>query len=166
MEFQISASAKKVIFGLIGIGLIAFITGIVMDSGSEQFQTRLLSNFLIDGFFFFAIGLGALFFLALQYATETAWWVMIKRVVEGVASYIFVGIGILLVLFVVLTAMHGGGVVNEHGHHVGHIYSWMDSEVVAHDAIIAGKAPFLTSGFFWTVTLIYFAVYIIFFMGF
>lgn len=165
MEFQISANAKKLIFGAIGVGLIAFIVGVILDD-SEQLQTRVFSNFLIDGFFFASISLGALFFLALQYATETGWSVAIKRVVEGVASYVIVGIGILLVVFGVLTVMDGGYVVNEAGHHVGHIYAWMDSEIVDHDPIIQGKAPFLTKGFFWTATAIYCAVYIIFYLGF
>jgi hypothetical protein len=165
MEFQISDRAKKMIFGLIGVGLLAFIIGIIMHSGEEQFMTRLYSNFLIDGFFFFAIGLLALFFLALQYATETAWFVLVKRVIEGVASYVNVGIVVLLLLFIVLTAT-GGGYTESHGHHVGHIYSWMDSEIVAHDEIIQNKAPFLTKWFFWLVTLIYFATYFLFYRGF
>ncbi|MCG8575671.1 MAG: quinol:cytochrome C oxidoreductase [Flavobacteriales bacterium] len=165
MEFQISDKAKKVIFGTIGVGLVAFIIGAIMDSGSEQFTTRLFSNFLIDGFFFFAIALGALFFLALQYATETAWSVMIKRIVEGVASYVIVGIGVLAVLFLVITLMDGA-YTESHGHHVGHIYAWMDSEIVEHDALIAGKAPFLTKWFFWMVTIIYFATYFLFYRGF
>ena len=102
----------------------------------------------------------------MQYATETGWSVAIKRVVEGVASYVIVGIGILLALFAVLTFMDGGYSINEHGHHVGHIYSWMDPEIVAHDEIIANKAPFLTKWFFWVVTGLYFAVYLLFYRGF
>ena len=78
MEFQISSKAKKTIFGAIAIGLVSLIIGIVVHSGDEQFKTRIFSNLLIDGFFFFAIALGALFFLALQYATETGWSVAIK----------------------------------------------------------------------------------------
>ncbi len=166
MEFQISSKTKKVIFATIAIGLILFVIGVIRASDTEQFKTRLFSNFLIDGFFFFAIALGALFFMALQNATETAWWVMVKRVVESVASYIFVGIAVLVVLFLTLTFTDGGYVVNDHGHHVGHIYAWMDAEMVAHDPIIAGKAPFLTKGFFWLATAVYFAVYILFFLGF
>ena len=45
MEFQISAKAKKTIFGVIGVGLLALIVGIVQNSGTDQFATRLLSNF-------------------------------------------------------------------------------------------------------------------------
>lgn len=173
MEFQISAKAKKTIFGVIGVGLVAFIIGIVQNSGTDQFGTRLMSNFLIDGFFFFAIALGALFFLALQYATETGWSVAVKRVVEGIASYVLVGIGILLAVFLVLTFTDGGffgatttidGISTTH--HTGHIYEWMDPTIVEHDTMIAGKAPFLTKPFFWVVSLIYFATYFLFYRGF
>ena len=166
MEYQISSKAKRTIIATVAIGLILFIVGAILDSGSEQFKTRLLSNFLIDGFFFFAIGLGALFFLALQYATETGWYVAIKRVIEGVASYVMVGIGVLLAIFLVITFMDGGYTVNAHGHHVGHIYQWMDPEIVKHDSLIAGKAPFLTKPFFWIVTVIYMATYFLFYRGF
>lgn len=165
MEFQISSKAKKTILSAIIIGIVSLIIGIVIHIGDEQFKTRIFSNLLIDGFFFFAIALGALFFLALQYATETGWSVAIKRVVEGVASYVVWGIGILIAIFAILTFMKGG-YSEVHGHHVGHIYSWMDPEVVAHDKIIANKAPFLTNWFFWACTLTYFVVYFLFYSGF
>ncbi len=173
MEFQISDKTKKAIFTTIGIGLVVFIIGVVRNSGEDTFMTRLFSNFLIDGFFFFAIGLLALFFLALQYATETGWFVLVKRVIEGIASYINVGIVILLVLFIVLSATSGGftGILTDHGHHTGHIYAWMDSAFTdpasaQYDEIIANKAPFLTKWFFWLVTLIYFSIYFFFYRGF
>lgn len=168
MEFQISAKAKKTIFGVIGVGLIAFIIGLVQNKGTDQFATRIMSNFLIDGFFFLAIALGALFFLALQYATETGWSVAVKRVVEGVASYVTVGIIVLLVVFAILTFTDGGwfGAETSHGHRTGHIFSWMDHHVVESDPIIANKAPFLTKPFFWVVTIVYFATYFLFYRGF
>ena len=165
MEFQISSKAKKTIIGAIAIGIISIVIGIIVHIDDEQFKTRIFSNLLIDGFYFFAIALGALFFLALQYATETGWWVAIKRVIEGVASYVVVGIIVLLALFGVLTLMDGG-YTDVHGHHLGHIYSWMDPEIVKHDDIIAGKQPFLTKTFFWVVTAVYFATYFLFFRGF
>ncbi|MBI3134806.1 MAG: quinol:cytochrome C oxidoreductase [Bacteroidetes bacterium] len=147
------------------VGLISVIIGVVVHIDDEQFKTRILSNLLIDGFYFFAIALGALFFLALQYATETGWSVAIKRVVEGVASYVYVGIAVLLALFAFLT-LTKGGYTEVDGHHLGHIYSWMDPQIVEHDTIIANKAPFLTKPFFWVVTALYFAVYILFYRGF
>ncbi len=94
MEFQISAKAKKVLFGIAGLGLVLFLVGVFTDH-TEYAKTRILSNFLIDGLFFLFISLGALFFLALQYATETGWSVAVKRVIEGVASYVLVGVSVV-----------------------------------------------------------------------
>lgn len=164
MEFQISANAKKVIFGLVGVGLALFLIGIFTDD-SDQVKTRLFSNLLIDGLFFLFISLGALFFLALQYATETGWSVAIKRVVEGVASYVLLGGAIVVAIFLALT-FTDGGYTQINGHHLGHIYQYFDSEVVAHDKIIANKAPFLTKGFFWGATVVYMAIYYSFYLGF
>lgn len=158
MEFTISNNAKKTVFGLIGIGVIALIIGLVTDH-SHHLNQRIWSNLLINGFFFFAISLGALYFLALQYATETGWFVVIKRVIEGVMSYLPIGIGVLIVVFLASTF------------HANHLYHWMDPEVVDpssehYDEMIAGKAPYLNAVFFWIRALVYFAVFMIFWRGF
>ena len=164
MEFQISAKAKKVLFGTAGLGLILFLIGVFTDD-SEQATTRILSNFLINGLFFFFISLGALFFLALQYATETGWSVAVKRVVEGVASYVLVGVFVLGAIFLYLTFTDGG--YTEVGeHHLGHIYQFFDQQMVDHDQILQNKQPFLSKGFFWGATVVYFAVFTLFYMGF
>ena len=104
--------------------------------------------FYIRGFFFFALGLGALFFLSLQYATETGWYASVKRVIEGVAGFIPYGMGVLGLVLLVITLNQGA-----------HIYLWMDPKVVAHDEIIQGKAAYLNPIFFWIRTIVYFATY-------
>jgi hypothetical protein len=48
----------------------------------------------------------------------------------------------------------------------GGIYTWMDSDVVAHDKILQGKEFYLNKGFFWIRTLVYLGVYLIFWNGF
>lgn len=164
MEFQISSKAKKTIFTIAGLGLVLFLIGVFTDK-SDILKSRILSNFLIDGLFFFFISLGALFFLALQYATETGWSVAIKRVVEGVASYVIVGIITVLVIFAVLTFTNGG-YSTSHGHSVGHIYEWMDPHMVEHDHLLQHKQPFLTKTFFWILTMFYMAVFYLFYRGF
>jgi hypothetical protein len=164
MEFKISTKAKKVLFGTSALGLILFLIGVFTDH-SEQAHTRILSNFLINGLFFFFISLGALFFLALQYATETGWSVAVKRVVEGVASYVLVGVVVLAAIFLYLT-FTDGGYTEVDGHHLGHIYQYFDQEMVAHDKILQNKQPFLSKEFFWGATVVYFAVFTLFYMGF
>lgn len=155
MEFQINKKAKNLIYGLIGSGLLLSIIGVITGMGDAHFKTRLMTNGLINGFFFFALGLGALFFLALAYATETGWYASVKRVIEAVAGFIPTGIAIFAFVLLVITFMDGA-----------HIYLWMDPETVANDEIIQGKSVYLNKPFFWFRTLVYFAVYIIFLNGF
>ena len=155
MEFQINKKAKNLIYGLIGAGLLLSIIGVITGMGDAHFKTRLMTNGLINGFFFFALGLGALFFLALAYATETGWYASVKRVIEAVAGFIPTGIAILAFVLLVITFMDGA-----------HIYLWMDPETVANDEIIQGKSVYLNKPSFWFRTLVYFAVYIIFLNGF
>ena len=155
MEFQINKKAKNLIYGLIGTGLLLSIIGVITGMGDAHFKTRLMTNGLINGFFFFALGLGALFFLALAYATETGWYASVKRVIEAVAGFIPAGMSILAFVLLIITFMDGA-----------HIYLWMDPETVANDEIIQGKSVYLNKPFFWFRTLVYFAVYIIFLNGF
>lgn len=155
MEFTITKKAKNVTMLLIAVGLLLTIIGVVMGMKDDHFLTRLLSNGLINGFFFFALGLGALFFLSLQYATETGWYASVKRVIEAVAGYLPYGIGLFGLVLLIITFMDGA-----------HIYIWMDPETVANDEIIKEKSAYLNIPFFWIRTLVYFACYIIFLRGF
>lgn len=155
MEFQINKKAKNLVLGLIITGLILIVIGVFLGISDEHFKTRLMSNGLINGFFYFALGLGALFFLALAYATETGWYASVKRVIEAVAGFLPTGMVFLAFILLLITFMDGA-----------HIYIWMDPETVANDEIIQGKSAYLNKPFFWIRTLIYFAVYFIFLNGF
>ena len=125
MEFKIANKAKMLTVALMGGGLLFLVIGLIMHMGDDNFLTRLLSNTLINSFFFFSIGLGALFFLALQYATETGWYATVKRVIEGLAGFLPVGIVLMLVALLSLTFTHGAH---------GHVYVWMDPEVYNPDS--------------------------------
>jgi hypothetical protein len=119
--------------------------------------------------------LGALFFYALQNATETAWSVLVKRVYEGIMAFLPIGSVVIVVVLIAATA------------HVHHIYHWMDSSLyhqyvvmdgdkmipatvneagaVAnpnYDHLIAGKKAFLGLPFFWLRTIVYLATFFIF----
>jgi len=154
-NFQMTPKARNLAFGLIGLGSILAIVGVIMSSGDDHFLTRLMTNGLINGFFFFAIGLGALFFLALNYAVEAGWYVVVKRIIESVALYLPYGIAIFGGVLLIITVLHGA-----------HIYTWMDGEIVAEDKIIQGKSAYLNLVFFWIRTLVYFFVYLWFLRGF
>lgn len=146
MNFTISKRARSLSMALIGIGAVATLYGVFTDH-SEHHQ-RTWSALLVNGFFYLGIGLGALFFYALQNATETAWSVLVKRVYEGIMSWIPIG---AVVMIIVLAA---GSM------HLHHIYHWMDSTLYDpadpnYDSVMAGKKAFLNQPFFWIRTLAY-----------
>ncbi len=155
MEFKITKTAKNTILYVVLSGFLLLIIGFVLGYKDPHFVTRLLTNGLINGFFFFALGLGALFFLALNYATESGWYASVKRVIEAVAGFLPYGMGLLGLFLLIITLLDGA-----------HIYIWMDSEVVKHDEIIQGKTAYLNVWFFWIRTLIYFTTYYLFLRGF
>ena len=143
-------SAADHLSSMINNGEIAF-----FDSGLRRFW----SNLLVNGFFFFGISLGALFFLALHYATESGWAVVLLRVIEGVFSALPIGMVVLLVVFIVGT--FGGH----------HIYHWMDPELTdpnsSHfDPIIYGKKAYLNIPFFWVRVIAYFLTFYLFLLWF
>lgn len=153
MEFSTPNKTNKITLALILIGSALAVIGVVIGMGENHFVTRLLTNGLINAFFFFALALGALFFLALQYATETGWYASVKRVIEGIAGFLPYGMGLLGVILLIITFMDGA-----------HIYTWMNPETT--DPIIEGKSPYLNKIFFWIRTIAYLATYIIFWNGF
>ncbi len=161
MEYTFPSKLKITTFVMMAIGLIGLIYGFATD-GTDH-HTRFWANILINTFFFLAIALGALFFLALQYAAEVAWSVMIKRILEAISGYVFIG-GALMI--VVLAAGHF--------FHAHHLYHWMDPEVYKefledgitpnpkYDHIIAGKYAYLNAPFFWLRTLVYLGTFAFF----
>lgn len=155
MDFKVTKKENIFTLTLIVIGVLFTAIGIAMHAGDDNFITRFLANGLINSLFFFGIGLGALFFLALQYATETGWYVAVKRVMEALTGYIPYGIGFLVLVFFVLTIMDGA-----------HIYTWMDADYVATDEIMQKKAPYLNKVFFWIRTVAYLGIYFWYWKGF
>ncbi|NNK80055.1 MAG: hypothetical protein HKO93_01040, partial [Flavobacteriales bacterium] len=174
MDYILSNRARLISIIMMVIGLVSIIVGyMTMEDGN-----RFWANMLINGLFFTFITLGALFFLALQYATEAAWSMMVRRIYESVLAFLPVGLLILGIVFLM-------GTLHQH-----HIYHWMDAsatheyviestigsdhpeyvdEMVSgavenpkYDYIIAGKTAYLNQPFFWIRTLVYFAVFFIF----
>jgi hypothetical protein len=160
MEFKISNKSKKLTAVLMGVGVLFTVLGIIANVGEHNLLQRLLANGLINGFYFFAIALGALFFLALQYATETGWYASIKRVIEAVAAFLPFGMGILGLILLIITFRDGA-----------HIYLWMDPEYTTpgghhYDEIIDHKSAYLNKPFFWLRTAVYMTVYFLYWRGF
>ena len=173
MDFIFTKRAKLIFSVLMLIGVIAMVVGYATDTSDHH--NRFWANIFVNGFFYFAISLGALFFLALQYVTEASYMIALKRVIEGISQYIFVGSAILIVFFAAGTF------------HLHHVYHWMDISVMYefvkeasigtphpeylhemvdgavknlnYDKIISGKSAYLNQPFFWIRTLVYIGVW-------
>jgi hypothetical protein len=120
------------------------------DHSAHQRQNRPWAALLVNSFFFMALGLGALFFLAVQYAASVGWSAGLTRVMESVALFMPFPLAIILVLMLLGQF------------HIHHIWHWMDPELYVeggehYDEIIAGKRGFLNFGFFFIRALIYLA---------
>jgi hypothetical protein len=157
-QFTISNRLRTTIFVLLGIGVLSLIMGVVMMMGAEGHEShhvanRVWGNVLINGLFFFGIALMGTFFMAVQYAAESAWAVLLKRIFEAVSQYVYVGAIVLIIVFA------AGSL------HLHHLYHWMDPAVTDpssehFDAIIAGKTAFLNQPFFWARVLVFIGVYV------
>ena len=166
-NYTFTSKTKNITIGLMVIGLLSIIGGFMTDhapegvNAEEYHHTRIWANLLVNGWFFMGIGLLATFFMALQYVTETAWSVVVKRVFEAISSYLPVG---AVIMFLILLA----GQL-----HLHHLYHWMDPEVIdpaspKFDEVIYNKHGYFGAGnwFFWLRTILYLVVWNMFQRGF
>ncbi|MEI6749843.1 MAG: quinol:cytochrome C oxidoreductase, partial [Bacteroidota bacterium] len=106
---------------------------------------RAWANLLLNNFYFLSLAIGASFFLALQYITQSGWSAMFRRVPEAMGAYLpFAAILMLLLYF---------GMNN--------IYEWSHTDIVANDPVLLHKAPYLNLSFFFIRMIIFFTAWII-----
>lgn len=151
MNFTLTSRARTFSMAMLVLGLALAGFGFMNDH-TDHHQNFWAALF-INGFYFFGVALGALFFYALQNATETSWSVLVKRVYEGIFSYLPIGAAVVVLVL-------AAGSMGLH-----HVWSWMDPAVVTegsdvYDPIVAYKMPFLNKGFYWIRTAAYLATFL------
>ncbi len=113
-------------YALLIIGTVLGIVGYYTDS------TRAAYTYLLMFMFVLSVGVGSLFFVALEYLAGADWSTPIRRVPEYLASTIpFLAILVIPLLFSIHDLFH-----------------WSHAEAVAEDKLLAGKAPYLNTTFF------------------
>jgi hypothetical protein len=143
MTFYFPLYLKYISFILIGIGVAAFGYAFYTNPGQAWV------NLLLNNFYFLSIAVGALFFIAIQYVSESGWSAMFKRVPEAMSGFILVaGIFALLLL------------IGSHS-----LYHWTHADVVETDALIAHKSPYLNLPFFIIRLVIVFASWILLYLA-
>jgi len=144
-NFTFSATLRIIMYVLMAIGVTAIVVGFMGDTD------RIWANLLLNNFFFLSLAIGASFFIALQYITQSGWSAAFKRVPESMMA--FIPYGAVIMLVIVLFGMNS-------------IYPWINPEIEGFDAhelhIIHNKASFLNVPFFVVRLILYFAVWIFF----
>lgn len=119
------------------ISIVACLGGYITD------PNRFFESYLVAFSFTTAIGLGAFFFVMVQYLTGSAWSVGMRRIMENIMITLPVG----LILF--LPLIPG----------LEHLYPWTDQAHMLSEKVLAEKAGYLEESFFLKRTFFYFILW-------
>jgi len=119
---------------IIGVLLIA-VSFVISQPETGQFYRSYLVAFL----FVMSLGLGALVFVLIQFATRAGWSVAVRRVAENTAGTL----PLMALLFVPLVPGFA------------EIFPWFNTSAAEHDELLARKAPYLNSTFLYVRCTIY-----------
>jgi hypothetical protein len=136
VERLVSARRNVLIAGIIGLVLSA--AGLFLD------RDHFFHAWLTAWVFWTGFGLGSMGLLLLHNATGGDWGVEIRRILEAAARTLPLSALLFLPLVFGLSDL----------------YLWARPEVVAGDALIRHKAPYLNVPFFLARTAVYFAIWI------
>ncbi|MDA2926472.1 quinol:cytochrome C oxidoreductase [Acidobacteria bacterium AH-259-G07] len=119
-----------------GVGLVGLVVSIVVGLGDLR---QLWHSYLVSCLFYLSLGLGALFFVLVQFVSRAGWSVVVRRLAEQV-------MGTLPVVAVFFLPLALG---------LQELYPWSRTEVVAQDALLQYKRPYLNPSFFYLRSLVY-----------
>ncbi|MBL7672550.1 MAG: molybdopterin oxidoreductase [Bdellovibrionaceae bacterium] len=125
-QFKPSSNQKTLAIVLLAIGLITFAIGVMKS------PERVWTSYLVAFFYFSCLGLGGLFFVAVNHVAKAGWSVSVRRLAEAMTSFIpliFLGGLVLLAGF-------------------KNLYTWADPQFLAENPLIAAKAGYLNTSSF------------------
>ena len=131
------ASGRNALFFAALVSILACAAGYVTS------PERFFRSYLVAFAYTSAIGLGAFFFVMVQYLTGSAWSVVLRRIMENIMVTLPVGAILFLPLVFGLE----------------HVYSWTNREFMAGNRALAAKSGYLEPDFFLLRSLIYFALW-------
>ena len=147
MQFEVPAKMKTWSLALIAVGLVALVTGLVTQgfSADEHEQTQFWGTLMYNSIFWTLVCNAAMFFIGVTTMAMGGFQQSFRRVPEAISTMvpIFGAITFAVLMYVIFGHKH-------------HIYHWLDTEAVANDPILKGKAGFLNPVFFviWTTLTI------------
>ena len=123
-----------IVYGLFTV-FIGFYTGDTV---------RTWANLLLNNYYFMSLAIGAAFWLAIQYITQSGWSAQFIRIPMAMSDFLVVSFIIWIVMFF---GLH-------------HLYEWTHQDVVANDPILTHKKPYLNVPFFIIRYVIFFGIWI------
>ncbi len=134
-------SVKQFIWTGMFIGFLTAAVGLLKDP-SRTWQAVLATTF-----FFVSLALGGLFFTSLQHVVKAGWSVTIRRLAESFTAFLPYAAVLVLAIMVL-----GGG----------HLYEWLQPEVLSKDPLMQKKVAYLNSGFLAVRTVAFLALWYFF----
>ncbi len=138
-KVKLSGKFKIAMIVLIVIGLISITIGFVTEDGK-----RVWANLLLNNYYFMSVAIGAIFWLAIQYITQSGWSSAYIRIPMAMSSYLIVSMVLFAILFF---GVHS-------------LYEWANPEEVAHDPLLIHKSPYLNIPFFTIRYIVFFGLWI------
>jgi hypothetical protein len=126
-KFEPSQKLKMICLAFAAIGALLFAVGLL------KHQDKLWPAYLTAFFFVSCLGLGGLFWAAINNLTKAGWSVSIRRLAEGTTSFI----PVMIIASLVMVFLGG----------LKQLYPWANPEVIAGNAMIAAKTGYLNKGF-------------------
>ena len=144
-QFEVTGKMKTWSMGLIGIGLLAFIIGLITKGLSHDAHEQAIfwGTLLYNSVFFLLVVNAAMFFICVTTLAHGGWTIAFRRVPEAISAVVPV-FG-LIALFILLYIVFG---LTHDGHNA--IYHWVTPGT---DDMLLKKKGFLNPTFFviWTV---------------
>lgn len=138
-KLVISQKFKLLTYVLMALGVLSYALGFIFDA------ERTWASYLLNNYYFVSLAIGAAFFGAIQYITQSGWSAMFKRVPEAMVAYLpFAALFFVLMYF----GMHS-------------IFEWTHQEAVQNDHLLQYKSPYLNETFFFIRVIVFFGVWIL-----
>jgi len=146
-QFEVPGKMKTWSLALMGIGLVALLYGMFTKgfSSDEHEQVHFWGTLMYNTIFWTLICNASMFFICVTTLGQAGFTQTFRRIPEAISTMvpIFGAITFAVLMYIVLGHKH-------------HIYHWLDTEAVAKDPILLGKAGFLNPTFFviWSTLVI------------
>ena len=145
-QFVFKSTVKTFLMAFMALGVICM--GITWFT-DDELHTRFWSNLLHNAVFFTGLSVMATFFISVCITAYAGWHVQFKRVWEAFGSFIYIGIG-LMVLIAISTYVD-----------LNHLYHWAGD--ITGDKVLEGKSGFLNKNWYLFGTIIIGGTWIFFY---